>query len=331
MNRSYSFCTNNRLCISSWGDQIAAFTGKKVSEVVGKKYYKVFPRIFSGDKDALSLALEKNRKFTLKRYYFNCLFAHIKADIRIDPIRTTKGIKGVKITISDISPCSLAMSLHNSQRFIDLGKTASILAHGVRNPLNAIKGVIVYLSEKYAKEPTFAEFAKIMKEEISRLDNFISRFLSTSISVAEFSLSDINSLLRNIELFTSLQVQAHKIRSIFEYGDIPPITINTFQIEQAILNVINNAIEAMHKGGQLTVRTKTEKLSGIDFVAIEISDTGQGIANNRVTKLHMPSKDKGKGFGLFITHEIIQYYGGQMEIKSKKGAGTTVKLYLPAK
>jgi two-component system nitrogen regulation sensor histidine kinase GlnL len=109
--------------------------------------------------------------------------------------------------------------------------------------------------------------------------------------------------------------------------------INAFQIEQAILNIINNSLEAMQSGGQLMVRTYQKALSGSDFLVVEISDTGPGIAEGKIDTLAMPSdaEKEGRGFGLFITREILQYYGGHLEIKSRKGTGTTIRLHLPAK
>jgi two-component system nitrogen regulation sensor histidine kinase GlnL len=84
-----------------------------------------------------------------------------------------------------------------------------------------------------------------MEEEISRLENFISRFLTSSVSDTEVMETDINSLLKKIEIFTSLQIYTRNVQSLYELGSIPPITINSFHLEQAILNVINNAIDAM--------------------------------------------------------------------------------------
>ncbi|MEW6586956.1 MAG: ATP-binding protein [Nitrospirota bacterium] len=328
---AYIFCTDKELHITSWDEELVKLTGKKTSEAQGKKYFEVLPRIFSGDNDALSLVLEKNKALILRKYDFHCLLDHMSADIRINPVRTAGMVKGVMVTLSDLSACSVARSLRYSQPFIDIGKTASTLAHGVRNPLNAIKGAVVYLSEKYAHEPSFGEFAKIMNEEISRLDKFISRFLSTSISDAGFTLTDINSLLKTLEAFTSFQAHASNIKSVYEFGDIPPLMASAFQLEQAILNVLNNAIDAMRSGGQLVVRTQTETLSSNEFAVIEISDTGSGIARRAMDVPSIPLDSKGKGFGLFIAREILQYHGGHLEIKSKKGRGTSVRLYLPIK
>ena len=329
MEKGYNFSVDTRLCVNSWGEQIAELTGKGVASVVGRKYYRIIPRIFSGDRDALSVVLEKKRGIALKGYSFGCLFDHVRTDIRINPLLSSKDIKGVRITLSNISPCSITRSFQNSQRFIDIGKTASTLAHGVRNPLNAIKGAVVYLSEKYAHEPALVEFAKIMNDEISRLDGFISKFLSSSLLDASPSLTDINSVLSKIEMLTSLQAHAYNIQTRYVYGDIPRISVNTFYIEQAILNVINNSIEAMRSGGQLTVKTGSENLSSVHFAVIDISDTGPGIAQIKSAHVPMPMKDKGKGFGLFIAREILQYYGGRLEIISRKGKGTRVKLFFP--
>lgn len=327
----YVFSTDKELHIISWGEELAELTGKKSSEAQGKEYFEVLSRIFSGDDDALSLVIEKKRRLVLKRYNFRCLLSHINADVRISPVRSAGSVEGAKVTLSSVTPCPVARSLQNSQRFIDIGKTASTLAHGVRNPLNAIKGAVVYLSEKYAGEPDLVEFAKIMKEEISRLDNFISRFLSTSISDAGFTMTDINSLLKRLEAFTSLQAQACDIKFVYEFGEVPPLMVNTFQIEQAVLNVLNNAIDAMRSGGRLVVRTRMERTSTSDFVTIEVSDTGSGIAGKVLDVASVPSGGKGKGFGLFITREVLRYHGGHLEIKSKKGRGTSVRLYLPTR
>ncbi|MEW6109460.1 MAG: ATP-binding protein [Nitrospirota bacterium] len=331
MRQSYSFSTNRQLCIKYWGKKISSFTKKSSEDVLGKKYYEIFPRIFVDNNDALSVVFKTKNKLILKGYYFNCLNGKTKADITISPRKTSNGrISSINVTISPLSSCTVAEELYKCQRLIDIGKTASTLAHGVRSPLNAIKGAVVYLREKYAKESTLIEFTKIMEEEIARLDHFISKFLSSSISNAAPSLINVNTLLEKINIMTSLQAHSLNINVSRELGNIPGITINPFQLEQAILNVVNNAIESMPSGGELVIRTFSEKRSRRDFVVIEVSDTGAGISKKGIFKLEeKPFEDTGRGFGMFITREIIRYYSGHLEIKSEKNVGTSVKLYLP--
>ncbi len=325
------FHTDDTLRISSWPDEIARFTGKPAEAALGKKYNEVLPQISVEGKDALAEAVKENKGVFLRQYQFCCLFAHTNADIDIRPEQSENGdVASVRVILYASSTCPAAHKLSQSQKLINIGKIASTLAHGVRNPLNAIKGAVVYLSEKYSREAPLVEFTRIMEGEISRLENFISKFLSSSILDTDVKETDINSLLKKIEIFTSLQIYTRNIRSFYEFGDIPPIVTNSFHLEQAILNVINNAIEAMNNGGQLRISTSTEERNGKTYVIVAISDTGQGMSNKAINELQTDKREEGRGFGLFITYEILRHYGGHLEINSKKNVGTTIKLFLPA-
>jgi two-component system nitrogen regulation sensor histidine kinase GlnL len=312
---------------------MANLIGRPPDKIIGEKYSTILPRINNkGDKDALAEVVRKKRPLVLRGYRFACLHSYGTADIWVSPVKDHNGsLRRVKVTLRPRITCSAANKLHQSQKLVNIGKIASTLAHGVRNPLNAIKGAVVYLQGKYTNEQPLQEFTKIMEEEISRLENFISRFLSSSVSETEVRETDINAIIKKIEIFTSLQIYTRNIRSHYDLGNIPPITINSFHLEQAILNVINNAIEAMNGGGQLNIITRVEARSGNDFVVIAISDTGPGMGKSRIGDLSSDTKNNGKGFGLFITYEILKHYGGHLEIDSKMNMGTTIKLFIPSK
>jgi two-component system nitrogen regulation sensor histidine kinase GlnL len=237
-------------------------------------------------------------------------------------------VAGARVTVANIG-CPVLKNIRNAQRFIDIGKAASALAHGVRNPLSAVKGAVLYISEKYPKERVLTEFAEIMDEEIRKFDKFISKFLSESLFDEEPVLTDVNSLLRKIQVMTSFQTHFYRIRTVYEYGDIPPVWVNSFQFEHAILNIINNAIEVMRAGGRLTVKTRLESFSGGNYIIVEISDTGPGMFESNSPR-YAPMEGAGKGFGLLITREILQHYGGHLEIKGRKGKGTVAILYIAA-
>ncbi len=327
-----SFSTDNKLCIISWGEEIAQFTGKAPALALGNKYYDVLPPISFEGKDALAQVVEKKKAISLKSHRIPCLFSHIDSDVEIHPRKSSNGdVKQVDVTLDVSSVCSIVHQLNQSQQFISIGKTASALAHGVRNPLNAIKGAVVYLSEKYSHEEPLVEFTKIMQEEILRLESFITKFLSGSIADAdmEASATDINSMLKKIQVFTALQMRTRNIQADFDLGEIMPSKINEFHLEQIILNVINNAIDAMKHGGRLKVRTFNETKSADRYAVIEISDTGPGIADKEINGLAPRSGNVGRGFGLLIAYEILKYYRGHIKIDSKKGTGTTVRLYTP--
>jgi two-component system nitrogen regulation sensor histidine kinase GlnL len=309
-------------CTESLEGISANFSG----DVRGLPYYEVLPRIFDGNYDAIFQVLKNGRPVFLKGYKFICFYESFEADITISPHKDDSGrISGAKVRISVPKGCSFANRLKNSQHLIDLGKTASMLAHGVRNPLNAIKGSVAYLKTKYGDETTFLEFAKIIEEEISSLDKFITGFLSTSFYDLERDVTDIGSLLKKLELVTFLQAQDAGIEISFRNNKVKPLKLNAFQVEHAFLNVINNAIKATPPGGKIVVESKMEERANGHFAVVEVSDDGPGMFESEKDAYSAPLKEsasaKGKGFGLFITREIMQYHDGMLEIKSEKGKG----------
>ena len=327
MDIEYNFTIDNKMSVTVWDERIAELTGESAPIVAGKKYYEVFPRLIFRDKDAVAFSIEKQKKLVLKGYIFHCLFYRVTADIMIKPVLIAKGIQGAAIKVSNVSMGD-GYSPKDIQRFIAMGKTASTLAHSVRNPLNALHGAVAIISQKCAHDKMLGEFVLIMQEEISRLDNFIARFLSNSISDMKPSEVDINFSLKRIQILTSFQTHARNIRPDFRYGIIPKVLINPFQLEQAVLNIINNALEAIGSDGRLTVRTALDKSSAKDFIVIEVSDDGPGMPTERYSGTMTRGK-KGKGFGLIITAEIMKLYGGRLDITSTEGKGTSVKLYIP--
>ena len=324
-NTSFSFCIDSRLMVSSWGEDAMSVTGRPAVDAIGKKYYKVVPRILVNDRDAVITALRSGKPFAIRGYYFSNIVSHVKADIHITPVPLGAN-SGAQVRVILGRGCQGTAS----EKLIDTGKAAVAFVHSVRNPLNAIKGAVIYLRKKYSQENTLVEFTDLIETEVARLDEFVTKFLSASSTEAEAAETDINEVLRKIELLTSFQARLRKINPTYSYGDIPVVVVSSFQIEQAILNIVNNAVEALGPGGGITVRTGLKSCPGSDFVFVEISDTGPGIPQPGPRELAKRIK-KGKGFGLMITREIIAQNGGQLEISSSKGCGTVITILLPAR
>jgi two-component system nitrogen regulation sensor histidine kinase GlnL len=324
------FEVDKDLRIVSLGRDLEEVCGRDRSEVEGRLYHEVFPRITCEDGDAVERVLIDGTSKTVRGCTSACFYGSVSSDVEVRPLRDRKGkSRGASVTFCSSPACALYRELQKSRPLIDIGKIASSLAHGVRNPLNAIKGAVVYLNEKYASEKPLVEFTRIIQEEISRLDGFIARFLSSSIIEEGLSETNINAVVRKAEILVSFQARSHNIKTLFGYGTAAPVTANAFHLEQAVFNVINNAIEAMGSGGYLTVRTGTETRDGLRYAVIAVSDTGSGMPETNGKELTSVSTARGKGFGLFLTREFLRYYGGHLEIESKKGVSTTVRLYLP--
>ena len=326
----FVFSVDKKLRIISWCKELDKIYGKSAHTIKNMHLNKIMPMLQKDTTDKIMTVFENGKPLLLKNQQTICFCGRKKADIYVSPLKTKTGkVRAATITTMAHPDSKTLTRLKQSQKLLNIGKVAATLAHGVRSPLNAIKGCVIYIRENYDNEQKLIEFAKIMEEEISRLDHFISNFLSTSISDKGSAQVTVKKILKKVEILISLQAQSKNISVQFEHGHVPPVTINSFHLEHAILNVINNAIEAMPLGGTLTVKTFMRSLSGSDFVTIEISDTGCGMKRKKYIDGPVSAVNKGKGLGLFITREILKSNGGFLEIKSTNGSGTIVKLCLP--
>jgi signal transduction histidine kinase len=113
-------------------------------------------------------------------------------------------------------------------------------------------------------------------------------------------------------------------------GNLPEINMDKAQIEQALINLALNAIEATGPGGKITINSRFA--SKADMVEITVSDTGKGISEEDVDRIFEPfytTSESGTGLGLAITHGIIEQHGGTVEVESKMGQGTSFIIRLP--
>lgn len=323
-NQGFVFCVDSRLLVSSWGEDARMVTGRPGVEAIGKKYYKVVPRILVNDRDAVIAAMRGGKPLAMRGYYFSNIASHVKADIHIIPFMAAKGLGArVSVTMRDNCPSGA------SEKSADIGKSAVAFVHSVRNPLNAIKGAVTYLRKKYSQENTLVEFTDLIDTEIERLNEFVSKFMSASSTAAEAAETDMNEVLRKIEVITSFQARLKGISPAYSYGEAPPVLVSPFELEQAVLNVVNNAMEALGPGGVMTVKTGRAGSTDDDFAFVEISDTGPGFIQPGGAELARKIKN-GKGFGLVITREMIEQNGGRLEINPGKAGGTVITILLPA-
>jgi two-component system, NtrC family, nitrogen regulation sensor histidine kinase GlnL len=327
--KCFVFTLNNKLKIISWCKELETLYGKSIHEIGGMHLNRIMPMHNKDCKDKIMSVFENGKPLTLRGQRLICFCGRQKTDFRIVPQKDRNGkVKSVDITVSPYPDHTAITDLGQSQRLLNIGKVAATLAHGVRSPLNAIKGCVTYIREKYDSEKELVEFSKIMEEEISRLDHFISNFLSTSISEKGLSKVNINNIIKKIAVLISLQAETNKCKIMLDYGRVSPVMINAFHLEHAILNVIDNAMEAMPLGGTLSIKTYMESTLEKDFVVVEITDTGCGIKFRKRTDMPVSGKNRGRGLGLFITREILQSYKGHLEIMSDK-SGTILKLFVP--
>jgi two-component system nitrogen regulation sensor histidine kinase GlnL len=327
------FSVDPAFVITSWSPTMEKMSHKAAENVIGSKIDSVFPFLH----DEIALAFSHAKKRRLKGFENGCFMGtNLRGDIQIIPKKYKTGmVKEVSVVLDKVSgKCPLDKKLSESAKMVAIGKMASSLAHGVRNPLNAIKGAVVYLRERYGHEATLLEFSTIINEEIDKLDSFISNFLSASKGELSFSPVNLNGVIKSILTMSKPRADIQSIKIVQKLAVLPLITADSFQIEQALFNIVNNALEAMPEGGTINIRTSMKWESNDDYVFIEISDTGKGIPEKQLNRLGELSSDldrNDKGFGIFLSREVIKSHNGKLLWESMRDRGTTFKIFLPVK
>lgn len=234
--------------------------------------------------------------------------------------------------------------LIRSERLASVGQLAAGVAHEVNNPLAGILVYIKLLLKRYEQNQLQNEQTKQQLEKIARETERCSSIIKNLLDFSRqtkvtFRPVDINQVIEATFSIVGHQISLENIKLRKELGrHLPPILGDFDQIQQALMNIVLNATQAMPNGGDLTVTTSTA--SGVKIgrsiknaVRIDISDTGVGITKENLNRLFTPfftTKEKGKGvgLGLSVVHGIIERHHGKIEIESNPGAGTTFSIYL---
>jgi PAS domain S-box-containing protein len=228
----------------------------------------------------------------------------------------------------------LAERLEQSRRLAELGEMAARVAHEVRNPLNAITGAAHYLSTEYTGDENLQRFTKLIMRQATRVNQVASDLLYVSKPLhTQLTMVNVNTLLD--QSFDSLRelITDQDITVVREHrADLPAIQADEMQIEQALQNILRNAVEAMSDGGVLT--TATTVAADGTWVEIRIQDTGHGIPDQdreRVFQSFFTTKIKGTGLGLTIVQRVLKNHDGEIVLEQPEGGGTRVVVRLPVR
>lgn len=330
--KSLEFVVDHDLRLTSVNGALAELCPAVMAHLGRSHYFDVLPRITLAGQDMVQQVVCSGEAVSLPWVDSPSFCGTTQAEVDIQPLAEESRVGGARVRVHRHTVCALAEKLVQSEHLIDIGKKASSLAHGVRNPLNAIKGAVVYLQRRYAHEDDLLEFADIMQEEISRLDRFITDFLSASLDGSDRVPTNLNELLQRVLRIVSLQAKNAGVVISFDSQPLPLLPLNYFQVEQAILNLLNNALAVLGPEGRIQVACSS--VPDGSGVCVKISDTGPGLPESGQKSFSYPqnesAQNKGRGFGLFLTREVMQHHGGTLEIQSSANAGTVATLFFPS-
>jgi len=222
--------------------------------------------------------------------------------------------------------------LRQNEKLSALGLLAAEVAHEIRNPLTVMKLLYHSLNLKFdAKDPRSKD-AQIIEAKIEHLNKIVEQILDFARTTEpKFAPVNLNDLVDELSLLVRHKLANQGIRLVRDLqSDLPLVLGDAPQLEQAFLNLILNAAEAMPDGGALTIKTSALQTAQ---VAVAFKDTGTGMTKEQQQRAFKTvlatTKAKGTGIGLAIVGRIIETHHGQIRILSRPGRGTTLRISLP--
>jgi two-component system sporulation sensor kinase A len=223
--------------------------------------------------------------------------------------------------------------LHRSEKLAAIGQLAGGVGHELRNPLGAIKNAVFYVRRRIAKsdlpatEPKVMEFLDTIDKEVNSANKVITDLLGFS-RVAKPTVSSVNigGIIEGALEHVPMPGNVELTRDIDP--SLPMVMVDGGQIQQVFANIILNAVEAMTEGGRLEIMARSKD----DFVKVRFTDSGCGIPESIISKIFDPlftTKAKGIGLGLAMCKSIVERHGGDIQLKSEEGKGTTFTVSLP--
>jgi two-component system NtrC family sensor kinase len=236
--------------------------------------------------------------------------------------------------VSDITAQKEAQTaLIQAERMTTAGRLAASLAHEINNPLQAAMGCLELASEAVEGGRDPSRFLEVISEALGRASRVVVQLRSLQRrSHGEERLPiELWLLLDQVVVLTQKKCQSQGVEVVCEADeDLPVLRLMPDAIQQVLLNLVLNAVDAMPKGGQLRIEARHNQQP--HGVWIRVADTGVGFPPEMREHLFEPfhsTKSGGLGLGLFISQNIVQQHGGGIEAESEEGKGTVFSIWLP--
>jgi two-component system sensor histidine kinase PilS (NtrC family) len=263
----------------------------------------------------------------------------IELGISMAILLTPRGESGFVITFQDVTEARRQeREARVQQRLAAVGEMAAGIAHEIRNPLASMSGSLQILRQELPLTDEQAQLMDIVLRESERLNETIRSFLAYARPQRNAAARlDVRQVVTDTSRLLENSPERHERHSIRVQvpGDPVWCVADESQIRQVVWNLATNGLRAMADGGELELRVEASA-AGPDapgHATIAVHDEGMGIPSDELESILQPFRggfSKGTGLGLSIVHRIVTDYGGELQVTSQQGAGTTVTVKLPA-
>lgn len=203
------------------------------------------------------------------------------------------------------------------------------VAHELRNPLTAVKGLVQMLAKRPSQDPRDARRLEVILGEVERVERTLEEYLSLARPLADLATVSLpaRALIDGVAEIVEGRASARSVRVACS-GDAGEVVADPRRVREALLNLAQNAIEAMPHGGSLAMSVSRDG----DRVVIAVCDDGEGMSPEilaRAGTRFATGREGGSGLGLALARSVARQHGGELQIESAPGAGTTVRMVLP--
>jgi signal transduction histidine kinase len=225
------------------------------------------------------------------------------------------------------------------EKLASLGVLAAGVAHEIRNPLTAIKGVVFLQKKEFPAHSKPFSDAQVVEREILRLERIVNEFLLFARpGDCQLSPMTADAPIREVQSLMGPELAKEGTKLIVSEAPALPIKADAQQLKQVLINLVRNAAEAIDHDGVVKLRARPDRkpLAGMEqaVVVLEVEDNGKGIPAETQKRLFDPfftTKETGTGLGLSIAARIVRSHGGSLEYQTAPGKGTTFGIVLPAR
>ncbi|MFN7016287.1 MAG: GAF domain-containing protein [Fimbriimonadales bacterium] len=325
--------------ITTWNhaaQQLLGFSGR---ESVGRPFHEVLNHARCPIEGTLCAQLQEAIRQVLQggsRRHLYKIPTQVHGETRIlncsiSPLLTRgRQTQGAVVLFEDITEyLRLEARISEMERLATIGQMTATIAHEIRNPLTALRGAVELMSKEEPLPESVSLYMEVIQQEAQRLTEIADEFLEFAKPFhLQPRLTPIKPLLQRVLTVQEPSLKAAGIKATLEAPDTLEAHIDAGRIEQAIRNLIQNAVHAMPEGGQLSLRVADAG----DWITLSVQDTGTGVPPEIREKIFTPfytTRTRGTGLGLSIVKKVVEGHHGKVSLECPPEGGSIFTMWLP--